>query len=153
MSLLPLLSTASRVSLMVCLVLMGLITLVVFYAQLGCLRGRPFENPDGTKDDWREQPIFYGIAWADLLVACPLSFAGIVLVFLAPRLGFFLMGMVSFWFVWANVMTTVTSLRFEKPRLTLQWFVVFPFGTLVGLASLAWILMHFELIMGPHSLG
>jgi len=139
----------SRILLYVLLTLIALITVVVLFAQMGCVRGKPFENPDGTKDDWREQRLFYGIAWADILVACPLSFAGLALVFLAPRWGFFLMGMVSFWFVWSNVMTTVTSLRFEKPRITFQWIVVFPLGTLIGLAFLAWVFVHFEVVFGP----
>ena len=140
---------SSRTFLYILLALVSLITVIVFFAQVGCVRGKPFENPDGTKDDWREQKIFYGIAWADLLVACPLSATGVVLVFLAPRVGFFLMGMVSFWFVWANVMTTVTSLRFENPRITIQWVTVFPMGSLIGLALLSWIVLHFRMIFGP----
>ena len=72
-----------------------------------------------------------------------------MLVFLAPRWGFFLLGMVSFWFLWANVMTTLTSLRFEKPRITLQWLVVFPLGAVVGVSFLAWTVAHFELVFGP----
>jgi hypothetical protein len=139
----------SRIFLYILLVAISLITVIVLIAQIGCVSGRPFENPDGTKDDWREQRVFYGIAWADILVACPLSFAGVVLVFLAPQWGFFIMGMVGFWFVWANVMKTLTSLRFEKPRITLRWFVVFPMGTMIGLAFLVWIVLHFRLVFGP----
>ncbi len=138
----------SRILLLCLLTLISAITLIVLHAQIGCLRGRPFENPDGTKDDWREQRLFYGIAWADVLVACPLSFSSVPLVLLAPRWGYFLLGMVGFWFVWANVMTTITSLRFEKPRITLQWIIVFPFGAFVGLAALAWIFIHFDLVFG-----
>ena len=44
----------SRVLLFVLLTLISLITAIVLYAQIGCVRGKPFENPDGTKDDWRE---------------------------------------------------------------------------------------------------
>lgn len=139
----------SRIILYVLLVLVSLVTVIVLFAQIGCVREKPFENPDGTRDDWREQELFFGIAWADIIVACPLSFAGVALVFLAPRWGFFLMGMVSFWFVWANVMTTVTSLRFAEPRITLQWFVVFPMGTLIGLSLLVWVFLHFRLVFGP----
>ena len=138
----------SRLSLFVILALMGFLTLIVLWAQIGCIRGRPFQNPDGTSDDWREQKIFYGIAWADLVVACPLSLLGLATVFTAPKLGLFLLGGVSVWFVWSNVMTTVTSLRFERPRITLQWLVVFPFGTLVGLAYLLWVLLHFGVVYG-----
>jgi hypothetical protein len=138
----------SRGFLYILLTLISLITLIVLFAQVGCLKGRPFENPDGTKDDWREQRLFYGIAWADILVACPLSIASVALVFLAPRWGFFLLGMVAFWFVWANVVTTLTSLRFERPKITAQWIIVFPFGAIIGLATLAWLIVHFDLIFG-----
>ena len=138
----------SRLFLYLLLTLIGTLTFIVARAQVGCIRGRPFKNPDGTSDDWREQKLFYGIAWADLLVACPLSVVGLVMVFTAPKLGFFLLGGVNVWFVWANVMTTVTSLRFEKPRITLPWLVVFPFGGLVGLAYLLWILLHFGVVYG-----
>lgn len=148
MSVIAELTAASRASLYVLLVLIAVYTGLVLFAQIGCLRGKPFENPDGTKDDWREQKLFFGIAWADILLACPLSFLGVALVFLAPRWGFFLMGMVSFWFVWANLMTTLTSLRFEKPRVTAQWIVVFPTGAVVGLALLLWIVLHFDLVFG-----
>lgn len=139
----------SRIFLYALLVAISLITVIVLAAQIGCVRGRPFENPDGTRDDWREQRIFYGIAWADILVACPLSFTGVVLLFLAPQWGFYLLGMVSFWFVWANMMTTLTSLRFEKPRITVQWLVVFPLGSVIGLAFLVWTVLHFRLVFGP----
>jgi hypothetical protein len=149
MSILAELSLFSRITLYSLLALFGLITCIVYWAQIGCVRGRPFENPDGTKDDWREQKVFYGIAWADILLACPISITAVVLIFLAPRWGFFLMGMASFWFLWANTMTTITSLRFERPKITFQWVVVFPFGAVVGLSYLAWTVVHFELLFGP----
>lgn len=139
---------ASRIILYGLLTVIAVFTFLVLWAQVGCIRGKPFENPDGTKDDWREQKIFYGIAWADILVACPTSFAALVLIFAAPRWGFYLMGLVSFWFLWANVMTTVTSLRFEKPRITFQWIVVFPLGAVVGLAFILWTLVHFDAVFG-----
>lgn len=141
---LEVLSSASQWSLYVLLALVALLAFVVASAQFRGLRGHPFENPDGTTDDWREQKIFYGMAWADLTVACPLSILGVVLMLSAPRLGLVIMAAVSVWLVWANVMTTVTSLRFEQPRITLAWFVVFPFGGVVGLATLLWIALHFE---------
>ena len=149
MSILAELSLVSRITLFSLLALFGLITCIVYWAQIGCVRGRPFENPDGTKDDWREQKVFYGIAWADILVACPISITAVVLIFLAPRWGFFLMGMASFWFLWANTMTTITSLRFERPKITFQWIVVFPFGAVLGLSYLAWTVAHFDLLFGP----
>lgn len=146
MTILETLPVASRVTIYVLLTVIAVFTLIVFWAQVGCIRGRPFVNPDGTKDDWREQKIFYGIAWADILVACPISLAAVVLVFTAPRLGFYAMGMVGFWFLWSNLMTTITSLRFEKPRITPQWIVTFPLGAVIGLSYLIWMLAHFEAI-------
>ena len=71
---------------------------------------------------------------------------GIILVFIAPRWGFYLLTWISFWFVWANIMTTATSLRFEKPKITLSWLIVFPLGVLVGLAYFIWTLFHFNII-------
>jgi len=146
MSIVDQLPVASRIILYVILAAIALFTLLVSWAQVGIIRKKPFENPDGTKDDWREQKIFYGIAWADILVACPLSIAALAMIFANPRLGFYTMGMVSFWFVWTNVMTTVTSLRFAKPRITLPWLIVFPLGALIGLAFIFWTLAHFEAI-------
>ncbi|MGD2152671.1 MAG: hypothetical protein PVG79_05340 [Gemmatimonadales bacterium] len=99
-------------------------------------------------DDWKEQKLFYGIAWADVGIACPATLVGLVLVFTAPRWGFYILALASFWFLWANVMTTVTSLRFERPKITLQWFIVFPFGAVVGLSYIVWTVCHFETIYG-----
>ena len=47
MSVLADLSLSSRIILFTLLVLMGLFTGIVYWAQVGCVRGRPFENPDG----------------------------------------------------------------------------------------------------------
>ena len=63
-----------------------------------------------------------------------------------PRRGLYALGMVSFWFVWANTMTTATSLRFERPKITLTWLVVFPMGAVVGLAYIVWSVIHFDAI-------
>lgn len=140
------LSLLSQISLYVLLALMGLIALIVWGWQIMVLRGKAMKNPDGSSDAWREQKIFYGIAFADVFLACPVCIVGIILVFAAPRWGYYLLALVSFWFVWANIMTTVTSLRFEKPRITLNWIIVFPFGILVGLAYIGWTIIHFDLI-------
>lgn len=137
----------SRLSLYVLLALLGSFTLIIWWAQTNVLRGKPFKNPDGSVDDWHEQKIFYGIALADTFVACPLSVFAIVLVFAAPPWGHYLLGMVSFWFLWANIMTTATSLRFEKPKITLSWVIVFPLGALVGLAYIVWALVHFDFVV------
>lgn len=138
------LAPISQVILYVLLALIGLIALIVFGWQIQVLRGKAMNNADGSSDSWHEQKIFYGIAIADIFLACPLSIAGIVLVFVTPRWGYYLLALVSFWLVWANVMTTATSLRFEKPKITLNWFIVFPFGILVGLAYILWTLVHFD---------
>lgn len=70
-------------------------------------------------------------------------------MFVTPRLGYYLLALVSFWLVWANIMTTVTSMRFEKPRISLSWFITFPFGALVGLAYVIWAFVHFDIIYLP----
>ncbi len=143
------LSLLSQIGLYVLLALMGLLALIVWGWQIMVLRGKAMKNPDGSSDDWHEQKMFYGIAVADVFLACPASIVGIILVFANPRWGYYLLALVSFWFVWANIMTTATSLRFEKPRITLNWFIVFPFGTLVGLAYIAWTIVHFDTIYFP----
>ena len=143
------LSLLSQIGLYVLLALLGLLALIVWGWQIMVLRGKAMKNPDGSTDDWHEQKIFYGIAVADIFLACPASIVGIVLVFVSPRWGYYLLAWVSFWFVWANIMTTATSLRFEKPRITLSWFIVFPFGILVGLAYIVWTLAHFDIIYFP----
>jgi hypothetical protein len=145
----PALSPLSQITLYVLLALIGLLSLIILGWQIQVLRGKAMKNPDGSADDWHEQKIFYGIAIADIFLACPMSIAGIVLVFVSPRWGFYLLTWTSFWFVWANTMTTATSLRFEKPKLTLSWFIVFPFGALVGLAYFIWTLVHFDAIYLP----
>ena len=106
-------------------------------------------HSDGTADDWHEQKIFYGIAVADLVLACPTTIVGVILVFVAPRWGYYLLALVSFWFLWANIMTTATSLRFEKPEITLEWLIVFPLGSVVGLAYILWSMVHFDAIYFP----
>ena len=140
------LSALSQITLYVLLALIGLLSLIIWGWQIQVIRGKEMDNPDGTVDSWHEQKIFYGIAFADVVLACPATVAGIVLVFVSPRWGFHLLALVSFWFVWANIMTTVTSLRFEKPKITLSWLIAFPFGIVVGLAYIAWMLIHFDKI-------
>lgn len=131
---------ASQISLYV------LLALVIWGWQIGVLRGNAYTNPDGSKDDWHEQKITYGIAFADTVLACPAAIAGIILVFPSPRWGVFLLALVSFWLVWANIVTTATSLRFYHPRITVAWFVSFPFGALVGLAYIIWVVLHFDAV-------
>lgn len=140
------LSTHSQTSLYVLLGIMGLYCVTVFVWQILVLKGQAMKNADGSFDNWHEQKTHYGIAFADVILACPVNIIGIILVFIAPRWGHYLLGLISFWWVWTNVMTTATSLRFEKPKITLIWFITFPFGALVGLAYILWTIMHFDLI-------
>jgi len=128
--------------------LMGLLGLLVGVFQFRTMRGGVFRNPDGSKDDWHEQPVFYGIALADVFVACPLNTLGVVLALAGTRWGFYLLALVSFWWLWANVMTTANSLKFYKPKLTLAWFIAFPFGALIGLAYIVLTFIHFDALYG-----
>jgi len=139
-------SLLSQVSLYALLALIGLYALLVLGWQVKVLKGKAMKNPDGSSDDWHQQKTHYGIAIADVFLACPAGIAGIFLVFVSPRWGYYLLALVSFWFVWANIMTTATSLRFEKPRITLNWFIVFPSGILLGLAYIVWTIVHFDII-------
>jgi hypothetical protein len=136
----------SKACLYVLLGIMGALSVVIGIWQTQVMRGKALKNCDGTFDSWQEQKIHYGIAFADVFLACPANLAGITLIFLSPRWGHYLLNLVSFWWVWANLMTTATSLRFAKPKLTCTWFLVFPFGSVVGLAYIAWSILHFEAI-------
>jgi len=140
------LSLISQVSLYVLLGIMGLICLILWGWQIRVLKGKAMKNPDGSFDNWHEQKTHYGIAFADIFLACPVNIAGIVLVFVSPRWGYYLLALVSFWWVWANTMTTTTSLRFGKSKITLNWIIGFPFGILVGLAYIVWTIAHFDTI-------
>ena len=144
------LSLLSRISLYVMLALFGLYSLILWIWQGMIMRGKAFKNPDGSTDDWHEQRTHYGIAFADVFVSCPANIIGIVLVFLYPRWGYYLLALVSFWWVWANVMTTATSLRFYNPRHKLfSWVIGYPVGILLGLAYIAWTIVHFDVIYRP----
>ncbi len=128
---------------------MALYTLILFVAQIMILRGKTFKNPDGSVDDWHEQKTHYGIAFADVFVACPANIVAFVLIFVTHRWGFYLLALASSWWVWGNVMTTATSLRFFNPRITLMWFIAFPSGALLGLAYIVWTFLHFGIIYLP----
>ena len=140
------LSLPSQITLYMLLALIGFFILITWGWQIQVLRGNDMKNPDGSADNWHQQKIFFGIAIADIFLACPLGVIGLVLIFLNPRWDHYLLAMVSFWFVWANIMTTATSLRFEKPKLTLNWWIVFPTGIFVGLAYILWTVAHFDAI-------
>jgi len=140
------LSTASLLSLYLLLLIMALYLLLLIYWQLMVLRGKSMKNPDGSVDDWHQQRTHYGIAFADLFIACPINITGIILVFVYPVWGYYILAMVSFWWLWAGVMTTSTSLRFEKPEINIKWFLTFPLGVFIGVFYIIWTLVHFELI-------
>jgi hypothetical protein len=140
------LSLLSRVTLYALLALIGVYALLVWGWQIKVLKAKAMKNPDGSSDDWHQQKTHYGIAVADVFLACPASIAGVLLAFVSPRWGYYLLALVGFWFVWTNTMTTATSLRFEKPKITLHWLIVFPSGILLGLAYIAWTIIHFDII-------
>jgi len=141
------LSSISTLILYVLLGLMGPYALALWVAQCMVLRGKAFHNPDGSTDDWHRERSFYGIAFADVTVSCPATVGGIVLIFVAPRWGYYLLALAAFFWVWANVMTTATSMRFyDWKRRPVVWFMLYPFGALLGLAYIIWTLVHFEVI-------
>jgi len=146
MQIIQALPLVSQITLYFLLALIGLFSLLVFVWQIMILRGKSMQNPDGSFDDYHEQKTHYGIAFADVFLACPASFMAIALVFISPHWGFYLLAMVSFWFVWANIMGTATSLKFENPKLTLNWLIVFPTGIIIGLATILWTVVHFNTI-------
>ncbi|MFC1972423.1 hypothetical protein ACFLVE_03350 [Chloroflexota bacterium] len=133
-----------QVILYIIIVLFGLLAVIVFVWQIMVLRGKSMKNPDGSVDDWHEQKLNYGIALADIAIAIPVTFIGIALIFAEWRVGYYLTGLASFWFLWTNIMGTATSLRFEKPKISLNWFIVFPFGAIVALAYIIWSLIYFQ---------
>lgn len=136
----------SQIVFYVLIALIGLYVVLIEVWQIKVLRGETMSNPDGSVDDWHEQKSHYGIALADVFLACPAGFISIVLTFFYPRWGFYLLALVSFWLVWANTMTTATSLRFEKPTLSLNWWFTFPGGGIVGLAFIIWSIINFNSI-------
>lgn len=143
------LGSISTLILYVLLAFIGLYGLILWVWQFMVLRGRAFQNPDGSTDDWHRERSFYGFAFADVTVSCPATLAGVVLIFVAPRWGHYLLALASFWWVWANVMTTATSMRFyDWRKRVVYWFFTFPFGALLGLAYIVWTIVHFEIIYG-----
>jgi hypothetical protein len=78
----------SQIILYLLLALIGLYVLLIGVWQIKVLRGENMQNPDGSTDDWREQKTHYGIAVADVFLACPAGIIGIILVFISPRWGF-----------------------------------------------------------------
>jgi hypothetical protein len=126
--------------------LFGLYFLLLWWWEIKVLQGRAMKNPDGSSDDWREQKIHYGMALADVVLACPLALVGTVLVFLGSRWGVLIMALEAYFFVWVNLVTTATSLRFMRPKLDFTWIMVFPFGSILGLVYLIWVVIHFRVV-------
>ncbi len=139
-------SLIGKIILYVDIIPFGIIGLILIYWQINVLRGKAMNNADGTVDDWHVQKLFYGIAVADLLIGIPATLLGIVMIFLGSKWGFYITAMTSFWFVWINTAMTVTSLRFEKPQITIEWIIVFPLGALLGLVYIIWSIVYFDLI-------
>ncbi len=140
------LSSASTTVFYTLISLFSLFFLILFIWQIKILRGKSVPNPDGSIDDWHEQKLLYGMAFADIFLACPLAFAGIILCLLNVKWGFHILALESFFFIWINLATTVTSLRFHKPKITFSWIIVFPFGSFLGLAFLIWIFINYDKI-------
>lgn len=117
--------------------------------QANVLKGKAMDNPDGTTDDWHEHKILYGMAFADIVIICPTTFIGLILILLNSYWGFLILGLISFWHIWVNTVTTITSLRFEKPKISIGWIIVFPFGILLGLTYLIWLVINLNEIFIP----
>ncbi len=139
-------SLIGKIILYIDISIMGILSLIIFGFQWQVFRGKAMKNPDDSNDDWHEQKLFYGMALSDLTIAIPISLLGIILIFLDIKLGYYITGMAAFWFVWVNSVFTITSLRFEKPKITPMWLFVYPFGIIVGLVYLIWSYVYFELI-------
>ncbi|MFC1845983.1 hypothetical protein ACFLYM_01025 [Chloroflexota bacterium] len=137
-------SLTSNIVLYIILVLFGLLSILVLGWQIMVFRGKSMKNPDGTADDWHDQKLYYGIALADIFIAVPVTLIGIIMIFLNFRIGYYITSLASFWFLWTNIVTTATSLRFERPKITLTWFAVYPLGILVALAYISWSIIHFQ---------
>ena len=140
------LSITSLVSLYIMMGLLVLIFAILWWWQIQVIKGKAMKNPDGSVDDWHEQKILYGIAVADVFIACPLVFIGVILILSGFKWGFFLLALDSFFYLWINTATTMTRLWFQKPRITINWFVVYPFGAILGFAYLVWTIIHFDII-------
>ena len=137
---------AARILLYLLVALMALYAVILMWWQLMVLKGKAMPNPDGSLDSYHEQKSHYGIALADLFISGPTILIGAGLILVGSRWGYYIMALACYWFFWANIMTTATSLRFEKPRITFMWFITFPFGSLLGVAYIVWTFVYFDAI-------
>ena len=128
------------------LFLFGLFTALLGWFQFNVFKGKAMNNPDGTVDDWHEQKILFGMAVGDLVLICPITVLGIGFILMDIEWGYFILSLVSFWYIWVNFAFTVTSIRFEKPVISLEWIIVYPFGIFLGISYLIWFLFNFKLI-------
>ena len=69
---------------------------------------KEMKNADGTVDSWHEQKILYGMAVADIFLACPVNIIGIVLVFVNFRWGAYLL-------TWSTWICQPQTIRLSKP--------------------------------------
>lgn len=142
-------SLAGRIVLYVLLGLYAVGLIGLWFWQFQVFRGKAMKNPDGSSDDWHDEPMVYGLALADMVFSIPVGLIGIIFILVGYPLGHYIMGMVAFWFVWINLATTATSLRFNKPRTNLvAWVLAYPALVMLGLAYLGWIGVHYETFFG-----
>ena len=124
----------------------GLYFIILWFWQIKVFRGKRMNNVDGSFDDWHEHNMDYGFSFADIVIGCPVGLLGVVFTFLHYQVGFYIMAMVSFWFIWVNLATTVTSLKFCSPKISFSWFMTFPFGSLMSLAYIVWTIYYYDVI-------
>jgi hypothetical protein len=127
--------------------LLGVYFVLLWPWQLRVLRGKCVAKPDGSVDDWHVQKTHFGIAVADVFVAAPVGLLAVVLAFLGSKWGFYLLALSCSYFLWASLMSTANSLRFEKPRKGFTWFMTFPFGAILSLVYLVWTFIYYDILI------
>jgi hypothetical protein len=140
------LSLIGLVTLYILTGLLSFVSIVLWWWQTQIFKGKTMDNPDGSKDDWHEKDILFGMAAADIFIACPMAILSVILILFGSKWGFYLLALDSFFFVWINTATTTTSIRFHKPKITMEWFIIFPFGAILGFAFIVWTVVHFDII-------
>ncbi|MBT3224302.1 MAG: hypothetical protein HN348_34985 [Proteobacteria bacterium] len=50
------------------------------------------------------------------------------------------------WFVWVNIATTVSIIKFHKPKANFEWLFSYPGLVALGLAFLVWEFVHWNTI-------
>jgi hypothetical protein len=142
-------SITARIILYVIIVPFALISAALWFYQLMIFRGKSYKNPDGSMDGWEHQRLCYGTALGDIIYSIPLTLTASVFIFTGWRIGYYLMGLAASWCVYINIVTTSTSIRFEKPKESLLlWFFTYPFCAFLGAAYIAWSLYYFPVLFG-----